>query len=59
MHLEMAQEPSVQEKDLRPLTEDDIEQVDGGFVCGGVCVAVAFTAGAAVGGGLTWWALSD
>lgn len=45
--------------ELRVLNEQEIDQVSGGFVCGGLCIAGAFTLGALVGGGLAHWALKD
>jgi hypothetical protein len=40
------------------LTDHEIDQVDGGFVCGGLCVAGAFALGTAAGAGLAWLILS-
>ena len=36
------------------LSHDEINEISGGFVCGGLCVGIAFAAGAAIGGGVTW-----
>ena len=39
---------------LRLLNADEIDEISGGFVCGGLCIAGAFALGAAIGGGITW-----
>lgn len=44
--------------DLRVLSQDEIGQVSGGFICGGLCMAGSFVVGAAIGGGISHWALS-
>lgn len=43
--------------EFRALAEHEIDAVSGGFVCGGLCVAGAITAGLAVGGGGAYLAL--
>ena len=44
---------AVNERALRVLDTRDIEEVSGGFVCGGLCVAgLAFGAGALFGSGV-------
>lgn len=41
------------EMNITELSEDEIAEVDGGFVCGGLCVAgAAFAAGALFGAGV-------
>lgn len=41
------------EMDITELTEDEIAEVNGGFVCGGFCIAgAAFAAGALFGSGV-------
>ncbi len=43
---------------LRTLDDHEINAVSGGFVCGGLCIAGAFTAGAIIGIAVTNWLLS-
>jgi lactobin A/cerein 7B family class IIb bacteriocin len=39
--------------EITELSQNEIDQVDGGFVCGGLCIAgAAFAAGALFGAGL-------
>ena len=40
------------------LSEAQIREVNGGFVCGGVCVAAGFAAGAALGYIVVDWAMN-
>ncbi len=42
---------------MKILTNNEIEQVNGGFVCGGLCVAGAIVAGAATGSAIAYWLL--
>ena len=44
--------------DIQALSFNEIDEVSGGFICGGLCIAGAFVLGAAIGGGLAYWALS-
>lgn len=42
-------------KNLRPLNQDEIDQVSGGFICGGLCMAgVGLGAGALFGSGIAF-----
>jgi hypothetical protein len=42
---------------MHVLTLDEINEVSGGFVCGGLCVAGLFALGTAIGYGVTRAAL--
>ncbi|MFV0335799.1 MAG: hypothetical protein ACK5JR_17210 [Tropicimonas sp.] len=39
---------------MMELEQHEIDEVSGGFVCGGLCIAGGFALGAAVGGVVTW-----